>query len=470
MHDNESQVKRFFAASMSRALELVKDELGPEAVILSSNRVEGGVEIVTSVEPDLPTRGITERRAFGQHFDTDVDQALDSDASWETQAGIEQAAANYDSQVELNSEQPFGKQIDGENIAAAIERARERMFEAKRKATAGELEPARVKGSVKASSRSSSNTSRANPMDEQKLDGLRSEIADLRMLLEQQMWQRPERDSFNPSFEHDTPDTQVALREHLARLGLSAELVNELSRKAEQNGERLSKAWKMSLARISQQLPVASHLDIERGGTFAFVGPTGVGKTTTLAKLAAQYSLKNGPGKVALISMDTHRVGAVEQLRALSRILEVPLRTVDEQNSLMTTLASLRNFPLVLIDTAGFRHGDQRLHEQLEQLDQNPAVQRLLVLSSFSQAQTLKASIHAYRPRLDRDACVISKIDEASSLGEVISVVTERHLPLAYITDGQQIPDDIHRANGHNLVTSAVKLAKEGSLSHQESI
>jgi len=462
MNEGEAQVKRFFAGSMSRALELVKDELGPEAVILSSNRVDGGVEILTSVEPDLPTRGISERRAFGNHFDTDVDQVLDSDASWQTQAGIEQAAANYDAKVEVNQDNESGHKIDGENIAAAIERARERMIEAKRQAAAGEYESPNKRAAKKrdAPTSNAQNSQRSHPADEEKLEGLRGEIADLRMLLEQQMWQQPE-----PQYADGIPQsTPSALYDHLQRLGLSSELTQSLCTQAEQRGERLSQGWKMSLARLSQQLLVANHLDVQRGGTYAFVGPTGVGKTTTLAKLAAQYSLKNGPGKVALVSMDTHRVGAVEQLRALSRILEVPLRLVDEQNSLMTTLASLRNFPLVLVDTAGFRHGDPRLHEQLEQLDQNPAVQRMLVLSSQSQIQTLKASIHAYRPRLDRDACVISKTDETCSLGEVISVAVDHRVPLAYITDGQQIPEDIHRANGHSLVTSAVTLAKESRM------
>jgi flagellar biosynthesis protein FlhF len=470
MNEDDTQVKRFFASSMSRALELVKEELGSEAVILSSNRVDGGVEILTSVEPDLPTRGIHERRAFGGHFDTDLDQALDSDASWETQAGIEQAAAKYVTKVERNTTNTSQVTVDGENIAAAIERAHERMLEAKRAAAAGELESARPKGSAAAKEKSAARV-KQSVIEEQKLEGLRSEIADLRMLLEQQMWQRSTSVVDTPSPELPASALeQTALAEHLARLGLSKDLVAQLCGRAQSNNERLSQAWKMSLARLSQNIQIAKHLDIESGGTYAFVGPTGVGKTTTLAKLAAQFSLKHGPGKVALISMDTHRVGAVEQLRAMSRILEVPLRIVDAQNSLMTTLASLRNFPLVLIDTAGFRQGDPQLHDQLLQLDQNPSVQRLLVLSAFSQAQTLKASIHAYRPRLDRDACVISKIDEACSLGEILSVAVDRQLPLAYVTDGQKIPEDIRRANGHNLVANAVNIAKQNGLTNQKSI
>ena len=132
----------------------------------------------------------------------------------------------------------------------------------------------------------------------------------------------------------------------------------------------------------------------------------------------------------------------------------------------MTTLASLRHFPLILIDTAGFRHGDARLKSQLSQLDDNPQVKRLLVLSSLSQLQTLKASIHAYQPRQNIDACVISKLDEATSLGEAISALIEHQLGVAYVTDGQEIPRDIQQANSRNLVANAVSIAKR--MTHQE--
>ena len=461
MTDTNTEIKRFVAPSMTRALELVRDEMGPEAVILSSNKIDGGVEIVTSIERDLPTRGVAERRAFGQYFDTDNDQVMDSDASWETQAGIEKAAASYAGSIERNDiTKP--KASSGADIAHAIERARERMLEAKQKAAQGEAVGPEARND------SSPTTKKASQEQEQKMETLRGEIADLRMLLEEQMWRQPELLKQQAAHLSPADNKRSALQQHLSRLGLSSELIAELCMGA---GDqlRLSESWKSSLAQLSQRIPIAKTMDIHQGGHFAFVGPTGVGKTTTLAKLAAQYTLTHGPGKVAIVSMDTHRVGAVEQLRALGRILDVPLRIVDEQNSLLTTLASLRHFPLVLIDTAGFRQGDEQLHMQLAHLDQTPSVRRLLVLSALSQAQTLKASIHAYRPRTI-DACVLSKLDESSSLGEAISVVIEHQLGVAYLTDGQQIPQDIHNASAHKLVASAVELAKSNSLTHFASL
>ena len=468
MSHTDNEVKRFVAASMSRALELVRDELGPEAIILSSRRIAEGVEIITSVERDLPTRGISERRAFGQNFDVDVDRALDSDSSWQSQAGIARAASEFRTRLEGNAE-AFGDEAErkagsGADLAQQIERARERMFAAKRHAEAR----AHREDSGQSASRRAQVAKKAPPpaskaneaQSEQRLEDLRSELADLRMLLEQQLWRGDEPVSIQSRRESVASNT-VEL--HLRKLGLHDSVVEELVK--QNRGLRPNEAWKRSLALLARCIPTTQHAAVARGGRFAFVGPTGVGKTTTLTKLAAQFTIDNGPGKLALISMDTSRVGAMEQLQSLGRMLDAPVRKVDSSNSLLTTLSSLRDFPLVLIDTAGYRHGDPKLRQQLAQLDECPQVQRLLVLSVLSQYQNIKASIHAYRPRPAQDATVLSKLDEASALGEALSALIQHKLAVAYITDGQQIPGDIREASGHTLVAAAVALAKTGTVS-----
>jgi len=493
---SEAQVKRFTAPTMTRALELVREEMGPEAVILSSQKVKGGVEIVISSEPDLATRGLPERRAFGRNFDTDVDSALDSDMSWQSQAGIERAAAEYSGQVENNGrvENNAASNNQDSGLADAIERARERMFEAKRQSLESKETHAnrsRVRGESQNNEGKVQNTGRVEPSlgqaklnaeysqriasdsksqieNEKKLETMRGELADLRMLLEEQVWSKKEPLSKQVESRPLT-ENLATLTMHLSRLGITQPLVETLCESVGK-GSRISEAWQNSLAHLAKKINIASNIDTDAGGVFAFIGPTGVGKTTTLAKLAARYSVEHGPGKVALVSMDTHRVGAVEQLKALGRILDVPVRTVNAASSLMTTLASLRHFPLVLIDTAGFRHGDAKLKAQIAQLDENPSVKRLLVLSSLSQLQTLKASIHAYQPRQNIDACVLSKLDEATSLGESLSAVIEHELPVAYVTDGQEIPRDVHQANQHNLVASAVSIAKQAAQVESASI
>lgn len=504
MSHQHELVKRFVAPTMRRALDMVQQELGPEAVILSSKKVAKGVEVVTSLEPDLPTRGIDVRREFGQKFDAEYDRALPSDTAWRSQAGIEKASASFAGRMEDNGANASLPRRSPEELAVEIERARERMLEAKRSAKLAE-EGGRELGSSYAPSENStpegyrppaSETARegfgrpaglerklapvaagtqpdyvAQPevsvVEQQRLDSLQSELADMRMLLEQQLWQmrdtQPQGTFSGSHGQINMPQNFGLVNSHLARLGLSEGLVSELACQVNP-GEKANVAWRKCMAQLAHRLPILGDDVIENGGVFALVGQTGVGKTTTIAKLAAQYVLRHGPGKVALVTTDTYRVGAYEQLRSMGRILNVPVKVVDGQNSLHTVLSSLKEFPLILIDTAGFRHGDPLLKAQLEQLDTCARVKRILVMSCNSQQQTMKASVHAYASKRGVHACVLTKLDESASIGEALSVVIDKNLPVAYVTDGQEIPKDISPASGHSLVAKAVAIAKEASV------
>lgn len=265
-----------------------------------------------------------------------------------------------------------------------------------------------------------------------------------------------------PSLNH------YALNQNLSRLGLPADISDQLCNQF--GGEpRLNIAWRDALNELVTQTPVNASDCIDKGGIFAFVGPTGVGKTTTIAKLAARYVLTHGQGKVALVTTDTYRVGAQDQLRALGRILNVPVRVIDQERSLPAVIASLKAFPLVLIDTAGFRQGDPLLKEQEAMLASCASVQRILVMAGNSQLQTLKASAHAYKSRR-LTGCVLTKIDETLSLGEAISVLIQQAIPLLYTTDGQEIPKDIAVASAHNLVAKAISLTKAQERSRAEAV
>ncbi|WP_185231223.1 flagellar biosynthesis protein FlhF [Teredinibacter franksiae] len=484
-------VKRFVAPSMRRALDLVRDELGPEAVILSSQKTAEGVEVITSLEPDLPTRGIGVRREFGGHFDTDVDTAMNSDSAWQMQAGVDEAAAQFGGRVEMNDPKA-GIPVKGEELAREIERARERMMDAKRHAKESErpigeslaaqeqkvhafkqhqeqanTEPAsRLSAAGSAPAQASStqaSSERVAPVHREndvRMENLQGEIADMRMILEQQLWKMAQQDNpIGVPSQIKLPMQANVLSEHMARLGLPETISQRLMREAGSQ-KQVSKAWRACMSQLANEIPVFNGDLVNSGGIFAFVGQTGVGKTTTIAKLAARYVLEHGPGKVALVTTDTYRVGAFDQLRSLGRILNVPVRAVDGQNSLVTLLTTLREFPLILIDTAGFRHGDPLLKDQLRKLDSCPSIKRVLVMACNSQLQTMKASTHAYASSGGIDACVLSKLDESASLGEVISVVLEQRIPIVYTTDGQEIPKDITIANGHKLVAAAVALLK----------
>lgn len=477
--NTEPMVKRFTAPTMRRALQMVREELGPEAVILSSQRTGKGVEVVTSLEPDFPTRGIDVRREFGRNFDADLDRPLPSDSAWRAQAGVEQAAMTYGARAEIN-----GSDRSPEELAREIERARERMLAARRqerdaeKPSAGGRSVAETYGGAQSyredhpgrENRHSQNRHAQNHNDwdtgvhaddDQRLEALQSELADMRLLLEQQLWRMSNNASqTNMPQQVSLPAGYSLVEDHLARLGLCENLANELLSSIPSQS-RPSHAWRDCMSTLSRRVPVVKDDLIGKGGIFAFVGPTGVGKTTTIAKLAARFVLENGAGKVAIVTTDTYRVGAHDQLRSLGRILGVPVRAVDKDHSLLTVLASLKQFRLILVDTAGFRQGDRLLKQQMAQLDACPAMKRVLVLAANSQLQSLKASTHAYTSRRGIDACVLTKLDESASLGEAISVVLQKSLPVAYTTDGQDIPKNISRASGHALVARAVAMLKE---------
>lgn len=507
-------VKRFVAPTMSRALELVQREMGPEAVILSSKRIDKGVEIVTALEPDLPTRGIDTRREFGRKFDADLDTALSSDSAWHTTAGIEQAAANYDGAVEsrrasprasasptastsfntrASHQQPFNDMPESgkagkssAQLAHEIEMAREKMFEAKRRARMEAEQKAapyaqsdeELARDLREFYQQRSHAPRAKPVpeparpeqDDAQLESLQSELADMRMLLEQQLWRMGEQQQSAQGAQLSSvlgqqfsmPNKTHVVAEHLSRLGLSDAVQQELLAGIGRN-QRASVAWRECMAQLSRRVPICQQSILDNSGVYAFFGQTGVGKTTTIAKLAAQYVLKHGPGHVALVTTDTYRVGAYEQLRSMGKILNVPVKVVDRENSLLTVLSSLRHFPLVLVDTAGFRNGDPLLRAQLAQFERCSMVRRVLVMSCNSQVANMKAAIHAHSGDTPLFGCILTKLDESATIGEALSVVVEKRLPLAYTTDGQSIPQDIASASGHGLVAKAVAVMKASS-------
>ncbi|MFO1388150.1 flagellar biosynthesis protein FlhF [Cellvibrio sp.] len=520
------QVKRFVAADMRRALELVRQELGPDAIILSSGRVPEGVELLTTTGSDSELAQL-QQQPLGRMAFASASPMM-SDGAWAETEVIERAAKQHaNSSLAANLAAPkagssnFGK--SGQQLVNDIEQARLRMLAAQkaeesakeflvgrntvvnagiprqapvaastapaktnrpqgRKAVAP-VEAPITKTTITEAKSPNPKLTEAKPKamsaaeryplvdDEDKvslsaksnhapafaatseLHELQAEIADMRLLLEQQL----DRLAGTPAPVNNSP-ILASVGRRLERLGLPSALVgNVLNRCTKTNS--LSDAWPDALANLAHQLPIAGRDIVDQGGVFAFVGPTGVGKTTTIGKLAARYVLQHGADKVALITTDTYRIAAHDQLRSLARILRVPVRVVDESNSLESLLRSLRHCSLVLIDTAGFRHGDPHLKAQLKALADQPQVKSLLVLSCNSQEQMLKASVHAYgAARLQ--GCVLTKLDETASMGEALGVVSQNRLPVVYTTDGQDIPKNIEVARAHQLVAKAVALLK----------
>jgi flagellar biosynthesis protein FlhF len=253
---------------------------------------------------------------------------------------------------------------------------------------------------------------------------------------------------------------RTLLTRRLRALGLSAALTERIARgvSEEKDFERL---WREALAVLAREIQVTHDDIVSQGGVVALVGPTGVGKTTTVAKLAARYILRHGPKSVALVTTDDQRIGAVEQLRVYGKILDAPVRLARDAESLREALLEFRHTPLVLIDTAGLSQRDPRLGAQREVI-RNAAreVRSYVVLSATAQFEALTETVRVYQP-LGLCGAIVTKLDEATSLGGVLSVAIGHGLPLAYMAEGQRVPEDLRPARGHTLVARAVAIQNQ---------
>jgi flagellar biosynthesis protein FlhF len=214
------------------------------------------------------------------------------------------------------------------------------------------------------------------------------------------------------------------------------------------------------LALLLRHLPVVGDLASVTGGVMAIVGPTGAGKTTTIAKLASRWCMRFGCQDLALISTDGYRVGARDQLASYARLLGVPMHAANSGKDLSQALERLKERKLILIDTAGMGPRDTRLTEQLAALRSGaPAARVLLALPAQGEANALDEIVRSFA-RAAPTACILTKLDEAASLGAVISTVVRHRLKIAYLCNGQRVPEDLHTAHQRRvwLVRTAAAL------------
>ena len=260
---------------------------------------------------------------------------------------------------------------------------------------------------------------------------------------------------------------RAKLLQGLLELGISTTLARKLADQVSVNNEKdFDIVWRKALGMLASQIPLIEDDLVEQGGVIALIGPTGVGKTTTIAKLAARAVLKNGNRNIALVTTDSYRVGAHEQLKIYGRILDIPVRIANDREELKSVLASLQDKHLVLIDTAGMSQRDMRLAQQLSMIaDSSSLVRSFLVMSSITQYSALNETIQAFG-EVPLSGSILTKLDESTSLGGCISSVMEYALPIAYVTDGQRVPEDLKLARANNLVARAVSLARD----HQQKL
>jgi flagellar biosynthesis protein FlhF len=202
---------------------------------------------------------------------------------------------------------------------------------------------------------------------------------------------------------------------------------------------------------------------LDAGGVFALMGPTGAGKTTTTAKLAARFVVRQGADKLALLTTDSYRIGGHEQLRIYGKILGVTVHAVRDAADLRLALSELRNKHTVLIDTVGMSQRDQAVAEQVEMLCQaGKPIKRLLLLNATSHGDTLDEVVQAYQTR-GLDGCILSKVDEAASLGPALDCAIRHQLNVHYLATGQRVPEDLHLANRQYLIHRAFKTRMQAS-------
>jgi flagellar biosynthesis protein FlhF len=284
------------------------------------------------------------------------------------------------------------------------------------------------------------------------LEGVQQEIRDLRSMLEvplsRLIWSEMDRQQ----------PCRAALLERMNELGLHPVIANRIADQlaGTQDDEQ---GWKQSLKILGNMLPVAKDELLASGGIVALVGPTGVGKTTTIAKLAARFALRHGRRHVALVTMDHYRIGAHDQLRTYGKLIGVPVHIAGDKDELQVILNQMNDRRLILIDTAGTSQRAMQLSEQFAALNVDGAeIKRYLVLSAASEMAVNDEVISSFSG-IKPERCILTKIDEATSLGGVLSVLIKHRLPLSYMGDGQCVPDDFHPASAKRLTAQAAALA-----------
>lgn len=469
-------IQRFFGKNSREALNAVKKELGEDAIILSNRAVQGGNEIMAFKEEDMyamidqassPHQEAPEEMSLLEHINKknimqdhmmqnqlmeDLDMAIDDDTI---------AIDNDDEIVEIEAIAKIVKQqtaIHNQRNAKNQDKSVKQDKPVKQDNSIKQDKPMQEARAKRAP------VSLALPSDEamvahSNMSAMLSEMREMRRTVESQLttisWS-------NMSVE------KSKLLNQLLDAGFCAAMSRYL---VEKMPHHLSDAEAFNwintvLAKNLNTLENETEV-LDQGGIFALVGPTGVGKTTTVAKLAARYVMKHGTQNLGIVTTDAYRVGGYEQLRIYGKILGVMVHAVKDEDDLKIALGELQGKHTILIDTIGVSQRDQMVAEQMSMLaNSNSAIKRLLCINATSTGETLADVVSAYKGQ-GLDGCLITKLDEAATIGNALDIIIREKLKLYYITDGQRVPEDIHLANKQTLLEYAFKASAARSQSFQ---
>ncbi|MFN2329058.1 MAG: flagellar biosynthesis protein FlhF [Chromatocurvus sp.] len=408
------QIKRYVAEDMRQALKRVRDEQGPDAVILSSRQIPDGLEVVAAVDYD----------------ETLIDQTL-------------------------QKAPPAAPPRPGPHLADAAPRPSRPAASTSRRRPSTYGAPDNGAPSYRAPTDGTATPRPPTERDEASLSGMREEIKALRRMLECQLSSLAWND-----FSRQSPVRADLLR-NLLHLGLPSPLAQDITARVPADERDPTSAWRQALTDFAHRVPVDAEDPVMKGGVMVLVGPTGVGKTTAIARLAAHYAQMHGSEHVAMISTDNSRPGAQECLFSAGRLLNIPVYQAAGADELQNRLARLAHVRIVLVDTAGAARDDHQFKESagLGRPD-GRSVTRYLVLAANAQIQALEEAVMLYS-RLPLIGIIATKLDETASLGGLLSVVAQSGLPLARVSDSADLSRPLRALSSRKLVKRAVSLMRE---------
>ncbi|MFV1983158.1 MAG: flagellar biosynthesis protein FlhF [Thiohalomonadales bacterium] len=417
------KIKRYQANDMRSAIRIVRNELGSDAVILSNQRIGDQTEVIAAID-----------------YDESLLKDSNSLSNTESGEGSEENKSRSEFQDDLKYTRNLQQQSFSSNDEVIISKKVEKELISKiEKELISKIEH--------------KNISLETMSDMPAMTDMKKQIMELRSLLLTQF------SGIASDNETKNNPLRTAILKRLINFGLSSKLANEIADYTNTNKD-FDHNWHHALAQISHRIKVTNDDILSKGGVVALIGATGVGKTTSVAKLAAQFILRHGKDSVALISTDSYRIAAHEQLRTFSRILNVPMYVATNVVQLNSVLNVVNDKKLVLIDTAGMSQQDLAICSQFKSIRKNNPIKTYLVHAVNSQRSVLEDVTNACVD-VEIEACLFTKLDETTNLGGAISVCIENNMAVAYFSDGQKIPENLHVAFAHSLVSKNVTIIQE---------
>lgn len=458
------KIKRFVAKDIRQAMRMVKDELGADAVIMSNKSVAEGVEIVAakdfdeevvhsklnSLSPAQKKPATVNKKVELAHFGEENNLHVVSSSR---KVGVDGV---------VPPRKPLQRNIDQYvGYAEKVNLVNERKKPAIKKQIFQPQQPVRDTEQFSPALREEIKQQSSAAMPAQFMQEMRDEINSLKSALNTKLsegtWGKETLN--NP--------VRIDLLRRLAEMGFSKKLSTKVANRLDSHKDSAF-AFEKAKEMLAKVLPVIEDDLLENGGVVALVGPTGVGKTTTIAKLAAQFILKHGANQVALITTDNYRIGAHEQLATYGRLLDVPVRVAVNAEELRSHINSFSDKRLVLIDTAGMSQRDMRLAEQIKTLQQEDMpIKTYLVMSAATQYKAMNEIINSFKV-FNPESSILTKLDETVVQGSALSASIEQQLPISFMTNGQQVPEDIYFPEAYSLIEQcAAGLDEENDINEE---